>query len=264
MQRLAASRGGLCLSAIYVRGSVHLEWQCAQGHRWSATPASVLRGSWCRSCFQANRRDTLETMRATAARHGGRCLSAHYAGCSSPLEWECAQGHRWQAKPSSIKHRTWCPECARQQRVRYTLDDMHALAASNGGLCLSTEYTSGTQPLRWRCAQGHEWLATPSHIRQGAWCSQCYHDRMRGTLAAMQALAASRGGLCLSTRYVDARSPLRWQCAKGHSWRAVPHSIADGRWCPECAWLARSLSDGKRQKYAAVKAPKPVPRKQGR
>ncbi|CAG9246552.1 conserved hypothetical protein [Paraburkholderia unamae] len=235
MHRLAASRGGLCLSATYVRGSDRLEWQCAQGHRWSATPDSVKQRSWCPTCSRVRKLDTLEAMHAVAARRGGRCLSQHYAGCSTPLEWECAQGHRWQAVPASVKRRTWCPECARQQRKGYTLDDMHALATARGGLCLSTAYISGAQPLQWRCARGHEWHAAPVGIRRGAWCRQCYYDSMRGSLADMQALAESRGGRCLSTRYADAHTPLRWQCAQGHTWEAVPHSVADGRWCRQCA-----------------------------
>jgi hypothetical protein len=55
----------------------------------------------------------------------------------------------------------------------------------------------------------------------------------------MQALARERGGLCLSERYVNALTPLRWQCAEGHTWTASASRFRgkfanrDG-WCPVC------------------------------
>lgn len=236
MHRLAESKGGACLSEKYFHSGVPLEWQCAEGHRWCTTPAAIRQGTWCPHCSHSRRRNT---MQAVAARHGGRCLSDEYAGSFTPLEWECALGHRWKAQPASVKHRTWCPECARQKRVRYTLDDMQALAASHGGLCLSKSYVSGTSLMHWRCAHGHEWRAAPTGVLNGKWCRQCYYDSMRSTLMAMQELAASRGGSCLSTSYLNASSPLQWQCGSGHKWTAVAYSVSEGRWCPECAVLAQ-------------------------
>ncbi len=54
-------------------------------------------------------------------------------------------------------------------------------------------------------------------------------------IADMQIMAKNRGGDCLSTFYVNNNTKLRWRCAKGHEWDAVPGSIQQGRWCPKCA-----------------------------
>ena len=32
------------------------------------------------------------------------------------------------------------------------------------------------------------------------------------------AIAGKRGGLCLSTEYVNANIPMRWRCASGYEW----------------------------------------------
>jgi hypothetical protein len=49
MQKVAAERGGLCLSTIYLAKD-HLDWKCKFGHQWSARSSSIIAGSWCREC----------------------------------------------------------------------------------------------------------------------------------------------------------------------------------------------------------------------
>lgn len=54
MQKAAAFRGGKCLSETMAKGDwdSELQWQCAQGHRFTATPRQVLLGGhWCSECF---------------------------------------------------------------------------------------------------------------------------------------------------------------------------------------------------------------------
>jgi hypothetical protein len=55
------------------------------------------------------------------------------------------------------------------------------------------------------------------------------------TLEEIQADAARRGGRCVSESYVDSLTLMEWQCAQGHRWRAVAHSIRQGHWCKKCA-----------------------------
>ena len=56
MREAAAFRGGKCLSESMVKGDLatKLEWECAFGHRFSASPALVLLGGhWCDECMPA-------------------------------------------------------------------------------------------------------------------------------------------------------------------------------------------------------------------
>lgn len=231
-----------------------VRWECAAGHRWEALPRSVggRRGTWCPVCFRLRRRDTLESMQRIAAERGGCCLSASYVNGTTRLVWACSSGHTWEAIPAAVKRGCWCPVCA---KGRYpTLDTMHEAARQHGGECLSKRYVNNVTPLRWRCSSGHEWKATPFSVLQGTWCRQCYWDSLRGSLAQMQAIAASRGGRCLSERYLDYQTKLTWECHRGHTWQATPQSIKR-HWCPECAWLARSTKRKTRRKYEAVAAP---------
>src|SRR5579862_3071794 len=88
---------------------------------------------------------------------GGRILSVRRINGRLHGRFECATGHRWSAALRHIKAGTWCPSCAGRGRV--TIRDMQRLAAERGGKCVSSEYINTVTPLRWRCSEGHEWLA---------------------------------------------------------------------------------------------------------
>src|SRR5260221_1603915 len=49
------------------------------------------------------------------------------------------------------------------------------------------------------------------------WCRQCAKEEIKQEkLAALQQLAIGRGGKCLSKQYINRRTGMEWQCAKGH------------------------------------------------
>lgn len=245
MTDIAISRGGQCLSTQYVNVEAPLWWRCQAGHAWMATPKSIRRGSWCPQCVH-NQRLQLEEMQQLARERGGRCLSRTYLNNRHPLLWECQRGHRWQAMPCNVKsgkrkRGTWCLECynlRRRYRPRGSIEEMKALARSRGGICLSKDYRSSKAKLLWQCDHEHRWRATPDSIVQGSWCPACARNQ-RLTLRDFRALAASKGGKCLSRRYVNKATPLQWQCARKHRWFAQPGRVKRGTWCPQCANLGR-------------------------
>jgi hypothetical protein len=174
MQQLADHRGGKCLSDTYLGADSKLTWQCANGHQWMATPYNVRRGTWCRVCgYQRNWRkpQSLEEMRRIAHSHGGNCLSTSYQNTESKLQWECSQGHTWSATPAAIKRSHWCPKCAGNKE--HEIEDAQQLALGRGGDCLSKQYDSTHKQLKWRCVEGHTWMASYRSIARGSWCPEC-------------------------------------------------------------------------------------------
>ncbi|MBA3550301.1 MAG: hypothetical protein H0T76_27820 [Nannocystis sp.] len=115
---------------------------------------------------------------------------------------------------------------------------MKQLARERGGWCLSNQYDRAQSPLRWRCQRLHEWDARPAFVKQGTWCPVC-GGVIPATIEQMHAMAAERGGQCLSTDYLNGLVKLRWRCAAGHTWTARPGSIKAGRWCRDCAGRGR-------------------------
>jgi DNA invertase Pin-like site-specific DNA recombinase len=60
------------------------------------------------------------------------------------------------------------------------------------------------------------------------------------------ALAASKGGRCLSVEYENYYGKLRFACREGHAWEASGKTIREGGWCPECAKAARERASDER------------------
>jgi hypothetical protein len=57
------------------------------------------------------------------------------------------------------------------------------------------------------------------------------------TLDVAKEIARSRGGECISERYVNCQIPMLWKCAKDHLWSARLTSVKNEKtWCP---WYTR-------------------------
>lgn len=234
LQSLAEARGGQIHPPGFINFQTRLKLQCANGHVWSMLPDSLQKGTWCQQC----KADALlAEMREHAARHDGECLSTSCRTVHDMLEWRCALGHRFKQMCHLVRKGQWCPTCRKGAVVG--MERIHLTAAERGGECLSTEHTGRAEKLRWRCAEGHEWEADPSMVFRGHWCPKCAdwlpYSRKRLTLADMQQTAAERGGQCLSQEYHSNKVALRWRCARGHTWSAMPNRIRQGSWCPACA-----------------------------
>ncbi|MDR5736598.1 MULTISPECIES: hypothetical protein [unclassified Caballeronia] len=85
---------------------------------------------------------------------------------------------------------------------------------------------------RWECMRGHRWDESLDHA-QNIRCMSCAGHRRESETNRARALADVRGGKLVSP-YVNAMTPLTWQCAYGHVWEAHA-DVAQRRWCGECA-----------------------------
>jgi len=55
MQEIAASKGGKCLSKIYINNYTPLKWICKNKHIWNTTAHHIRRGTWCPICYKSKR-----------------------------------------------------------------------------------------------------------------------------------------------------------------------------------------------------------------
>jgi hypothetical protein len=174
---------------------------------------------------------TIEECSRMAAEHGGTCLSRRYVNARAKLRWRCGHGHEWKAAWTNIQSGHWCPTCARGSP--YSIDDMQTFAARRNGACISTTYVNSYTKLRWRCAEGHTWEATPRLVLGGTWCPRCAL-REPWTLERLRVEARNRGGECLGETEEHGR--FRFRCQLGHKWSGRIVNVASGgSWCPVCA-----------------------------
>ena len=236
MHRLAAERGGQCLSKKYVNTVTKLRWRCAEGHQWLAKPNNVHR-TWCPECAH-HQKLTLAEFRALARRARRQVVVSRIRQQpdTPPFSMRCRT--YWRARPNYIKgsqykRGTWCPKCSRRGGTKkpVTIEDLRRLAIERGGECLSKRYAGLKVKLEWQCGQGHRWMARPVYVRQGTWCPVC-SGRMKLTIEQLHEAAAQHSGKCLAAEYVNTHTPVLWECAQGHRWEAQPADVRSGIWCP--------------------------------
>lgn len=102
---------------------------------------------------------------------------------------------------------------------KLTIEDMHLLASSRGGKCLSKKYVNSQNKLEWECSEGHRWEAVPAKVRCGQWCRKCSGNAKKN-IEQMCELAAKYSGKCISKEYVNNMTTLEWVCKKGHFFTA--------------------------------------------
>jgi hypothetical protein len=122
---------------------------------------------------------------------------------------------------------------------RLTIELMQKIAKERSGKCLSKKYINDRIPLKWKCQMGHVWKTAPEYIRRGHWCKKCStiknaKNKIRYTIQEMKQIAFNREGLCLSDKYINGNTPLKWICKNKHIWKKKPSRILEGFWCPKC------------------------------
>jgi hypothetical protein len=180
--------------------------------------------------MRRSKAEWLNEFRQLAAENGGKCLSESYTSQHVKLEFSCRRGHLFSASPSNVYHRgSWCPHCSGNAKL--TIEDAHEAVAGFGGICLSTQYASVHESLKWRCANNHEFTAAVNSVRNnGGFCLEC----QKLTLGEFQRLADSIGYTLLSEKYINNCTHIRVLCDAGHLWYVQPKYLKEGRRCPDC------------------------------
>jgi len=145
-------------------------WECDQGHRWEACYKDIRQGSGCPVCA-SKRSKTSADYHALAAERGFRWLGPEVSRTNIKTGWECARGHRWEARYGSIQQGTGCPACA--GLAPKTPGDYQDLAEARGFRWLGPTVPNTKTKTGWECGRGHRWENTYDRIRQGKGCPVC-------------------------------------------------------------------------------------------
>ncbi|AET91684.1 hypothetical protein BYI23_B010770 [Burkholderia sp. YI23] len=258
LRSAAAAKDGRCLANAYTGVLTYYPFECASDHCWEARGAKIFEGSWCPRCRDAATsvratklffyHDGLERLHETARKRDGQCLAEEYTGSNVRYRFRCSADHEWTQTAASIWEGYWCARCAKIEQ-RTTIEEMHAIAASHGGKCLSQQSEGGRVKHTWECHLGHVWEAAPYNVKRGSWCPECAHieSGLRATrlqfyhdgLERLQATSQERGGVCLANEYTGSHERYRFRCAQGHEWAQTAHNIWQGLWCRKCEDVKR-------------------------
>ena len=117
---------------------------------------------------------------------------------------------------------------------KLTIEKMHKIDEDRNGKCLSEKYINNITKLKWMFSEGHIWEAIPDSVKRGTWCRAC-KGLNKLTIEEMQQIAEDRNGKCLSEKYINNSTKLKWICSEGHIWEAQPSNVKLGTWCKICS-----------------------------
>ena len=182
--------------------------------------------------FRIYKSELIEEMIEIAKEKKGNCLSKMYVDNLTLLSFKCQKGHIWKTTPKMIKKGHWCITCS--GNVRKSLDDVQKIVELRKGKILEGNYINNRSKFLIKCEKSHVFSTNYHELKKGCWCPRC-SGLFPLTIEEMRQIAVEHKGLCLSEKYVNSQTPLKWQCNKKHIWLARPTSIKRGTWCPFCS-----------------------------
>ena len=233
LHEYAQSMGGYCLSNKFTNSKETYEWKCKNGHNFSSSFYNVRHnGIWCKKCNLIDRFPADELLKHVEGK-GGRIISGELLNRQSKLTVQCNLEHQWVTSVSSFRNGRWCPYCA-GNKVDYA-EEVALILEMHSGELITKNVKSVKMKLQWRCASGHDFKKSILKIKQSKiFCSHC-NNTARLTLTDMNRLALEKGGVCLSSSYINSTSKLKWKCGNGHIFYSSASSVKNGNtWCPEC------------------------------
>jgi hypothetical protein len=259
MHKIAHERGGLCLSKEYINDQTKLTWQCFEGHIWLSTPSGIKGKSWCPKCHGFFKeeicRTTFEQIFETEfIKYRPKWLKSssnyrmEFDGYSEKLkiafEYNGEQHFKtgyWIKDKNILKKRV--------------IDDQFKrnLALEKGIKLIVITYKNNLLKLPFFIKK--ELKDTKIDLNKFNFNKDIDFNkayRHKPKIQQMKDLAKQKNGICLSNKFVDVDTKLKWQCSEGHSWIATPDAVKRGTWCPKCGGNYRyTLNDMK--KIAASK-----------
>lgn len=144
----------------------------------------------------------------------------------------------WKTTPGHVKLGTGCPKCAienRAKKQRASIEDAKDLAIKKGGRCLSRKYINSSTDLKWLCNTcNYKWLAPYGRVKSSTWCPNCA-GQVKPDIKEFIKTAQLNKGICLSKKYVNAKTKLEFKCKNNHYFEKSGTDIRTGKWCPTCA-----------------------------
>ena len=217
----------------YVNSQTKVIIICKEHGEFPTNPGNHINSkSGCPECA-GNKSSSIEYCQKIATERGGVCLSKEYKNKDIPLKWKCKYNHHFEKRLGSMRNGSWCSKCSGKQKK--TIEDCRVHAITKNGECLSEKYTNSSTTMEWKCKEGHLWSNTFGHIKHGQWCPDC-SGKNNNNIELCKKIAIERDGECLSEKYTNLSSPMKWKCKEGHLWSTNFENIKlSNTWCPTCS-----------------------------
>lgn len=254
-------------------------WRCRHGHEWATSVAArTMQETGCPYCWgrYATPETSLATLRPDLAREWHPTKNALRtpedvtAQSNRILWWQCKDGHEWRASPNArVNSNNSCTVC-KSLAVKNPELARQWHPTKNDSLTPFDVYANSHKKAWWQCEHGHEWksvIASRKRDQAGTYPCPICTNRQHGSQSRYgTVLADFNPGLAaewhptkngeLQPGDVPPKSGRKawWKCVKGHEWKAVIASRANGMGCPYCSNRLVDSSNSLSTTYPAVAA----------
>lgn len=164
-----------------------------------------------------------ERAKKMASERNFKLLSTTYTNNHTKMKWRClAKNHEWEATYNGIQRGSGCPYCW-GKNFKHSHGYIQKEIEKMGFELLSKKYKSINQKLEVKCKKGHIWNPTFKNLRNGHGCPVCSGRKVE--MDVILYFCKEKGIECLSEKYTDNKTPLKWKCSKGHIWESTFYSI---------------------------------------
>lgn len=211
-------------------------WRCPEGHVWEACYSNIQQGTGCPHCAGLAWKIEQDYYNLAKERNYEWIGKLFPKNVLTKTWWKCQKGHKWETSYSHIRQGSSCPICV-VDALRKTKRDYHFLAKEQDLKWLGPEVSNNQTKTWWECSRGHKWETCYGHIQQGGGCPYCA-NRVPKTFEDYHELAGGRGFRWVGKEFPrNVLTKTKWQCSKGHEWKACYHDLQQGSGCPHCAGL---------------------------
>lgn len=229
----AKKRNGRCLSKEYINNKTKLEWKCHNGHTWKMSFYAVkFRNQWCPKCsgsiMEEKCRYIIESISGLKFPKNRKVIK--------PLELDgFNEEFRIAFEYNGEQHYD-------KDHIFYS-EDLIIRDKEKESLCNINSIRLLTIPY-WKAKNDqelysyiYEFLIKENiKIKKDSFIEIINSFiGIPSKLKEMKELAKKKNGKCLSKKYINSITPLKWKCDKGHIWKARSSDVKQNKWCSICA-----------------------------
>lgn len=245
IREVAEKRGGKCLSKKYINADAKYEWECEQGHRWSAAYYNIQQGQWCPQCNQNSYSEEIcrlvfeEIFNDRFIKFRPNWLinkrgnKMELDGYSKKLKF----AFEYQGQ-QHLKKNYFNQYDESKLKTRISDDTLKKNLCSKKGIYLFIiTYLDNLENLPNIIKEKMIEFKLPTNsinFDKEIDFNKVY--RHKNFINELQILAKNNQGKLLSTKYITSRTKLKWRCSEGHEWYATPDQVKRGRWCKICGF----------------------------
>lgn len=172
-------------------------------------------------------------------------LSKEYNGYKFPLKLQCECGKIFE---KSFRQLTtskvfYCEECRKNkisEKYRLSIEEVKDIIEKHGCEWIDGEYKNSNSKLLLKCYCGNIFEKDLSHFKRQPNCPMCGNENLRKSKIKYSKEMVSEKirekGYTIIGKYIDARTPFKCKCLKGHEFNIIFSYFLQGHsGCKECA-----------------------------